>query len=100
MAILEDEQRTLVIGMVAGVAAAGLTKFLVPAFSDVGRPVLKAMIKTGLIAYERGREALAHAGETFEDLLAESRAEIERELTPPRPAQATPATSKETNGGR
>jgi hypothetical protein len=80
MAILEDEQRTLVIGVVAGLAAAGLVKYLAPAFSGVGRPLLKGLIKQGLTTYESGREAFAQAAEVVEDLFAEARAELQTEL--------------------
>ena len=79
MALLEDEQRTLIIGLVAGVAATGLVKYLVPAFSGVGRPLIKGLIKTGLITLESGREKLAQASEVIEDLFAEVRAELEAE---------------------
>jgi hypothetical protein len=79
VALLEDEQRTLVIGMVAGLVAAGLVKYVVPAFSGVGRPLLKGLIKTGLVTFETGREKVAQASEVIEDLFAEVRAELEAE---------------------
>jgi hypothetical protein len=79
MALLEDEQRTLIIGLVAGVAAAGLVKTIAPAFSGVGRPLIKGLIKTGLTTFESGREKLAQASEVIEDLFAEVRAELEAE---------------------
>jgi hypothetical protein len=79
MALLEDEQRTLVIGMVAGLVAAGLMKYVAPAFSGVGRPLVKGLIKTGLVTFETGREKFAQASEVIEDLFAEVRAELEAE---------------------
>jgi hypothetical protein len=98
MALLEDEQRTLIIGMVAGLAAAGLLKYVAPAFSGAGRPLLKGLIKTGLTAFESGREKFAQANEVIEDLFAEVRAELDAESQaatgePPVPAPVRP------NGG-
>src|SRR5918999_936052 len=98
MAVLEDEQRTLIIGVVAGLAAAGLVKSLAPAFSGTGRPLLKGLIKAGLTTFETGREKFAEASEVIEDLLAEVRAEreIESMATASEPAAVTPVRP---NGG-
>ncbi len=98
MAILEDEQRTLVIGVVAGLAAAGVAKFVGPAFSGAGRPLLKALIKAGLMTYERGREGLAQAAEVVEDLFAEARSELDAEARQAIPPTVT-TTSPASNGG-
>ena len=38
--------------------------------------MLKSAIKTGILFAEVGREALAEAGETFEDIVAEVRSEL------------------------
>jgi hypothetical protein len=79
MAILEDDQRNIVIGVVAGVVAAGLAKYVTPAFNGVGRPLLKGIIKTGLSTYDAGRVKFAEASEVVEDLVAEARAELDAE---------------------
>ncbi|BBA35901.1 uncharacterized protein sS8_3969 [Methylocaldum marinum] len=53
-----------------GVVAAGVV--LAPAL----RPAARAAVKTGILLFEKGREWTAEAGETFEDLVAEVRAEL------------------------
>jgi hypothetical protein len=97
MAILEDEQRTLIIGVVSGIVAAGVVKYFAPAFSGTGRPLLKGLIKTGLITYEVGREKLAQASEVIEDMLAEARAELDAESKVT--ASGPYARGSRTNGG-
>jgi hypothetical protein len=98
MALIEDEQRTLIIGVVAGIAATGLVKYLAPAFSGTGRPLLKGLIKTGLTTFETSREKFAQASEVIEDLVAEARAELDAEArtaSSDRPLETPPRT----NGG-
>ncbi|MGZ8216918.1 DUF5132 domain-containing protein [Methylomagnum sp.] len=58
------------IGIGVGVAAAGLVLF--PAL----RPAARAAIKSGILLAEKGREWMAVAGEEFDDLVAEVRAEL------------------------
>lgn len=79
MALLEDDQKTVLIGIGIGLAAAGLLKSLTPAFHGMGRPLAKATIKSSLSLLEKGREKAAELGEAFEDLVAEARAELEAE---------------------
>jgi hypothetical protein len=98
MAILEGEQRTLIIGVVSGIAAAGVMRYLGPAFSDTGRPLLKGLIKAGLMTYEIGREKLAQAGEVVEDLFAEARAELDADSRGSASNGPHTAASR-TNGG-
>jgi len=69
--IQNDIARGVAIGV--GVAAAGA--FLLPAV----RPVAKAMLKTGVLCFEKGREMVAEAGEAFEDIVAEVKAELASE---------------------
>jgi hypothetical protein len=40
------------------------------------RPLAKAAIRGGLMAYERGKVLVAEAQEDFDDLVAEAKAEI------------------------
>jgi hypothetical protein len=98
MALIEDEQRTLIIGVVAGIAAAGLVKYLGPAFSGTGRPLLKGLIKTGLTTFETGRETFAQASEVIEDLFVEARAELDAEAKAATGDQPL-ATVPRPNGG-
>ena len=63
-----DLGKGLAIG--PGIGAVGLV--LVPAL----RPVAKAALKSGILLVEKGRELVAEAGETLEDVVAEVRAEL------------------------
>jgi hypothetical protein len=79
MAILEDEQRNILVGIAVGLGVAALIKEVAPAFKGAGRPLAKAAIKSGIIALDKSREAAAHVRETYEDLVAEVRSEMEEE---------------------
>jgi hypothetical protein len=63
-----DIAKGVAIGL--GVVAAGV--LLAPAL----KPVTRAAIKSGILLFEKGREWMAEAGESFEDLVAEVRAEL------------------------
>jgi hypothetical protein len=69
----------LMTGLALSLAAALLGPVWRPAVSRWGRPVAKAAIKQGLVAYEIGRERLAEFGETVEDMLAEAQVELATE---------------------
>jgi Protein of unknown function (DUF5132) len=62
-------------GAAIGLGVATAAAFLLPAV----RPVARAMLKTGILCFERGRELVAEAGETFEDLVAEMKADMAAE---------------------
>lgn len=95
MRFFENGNRKVLMGVVLGVAAAGLVRSVRPAFHGLGRPLAKATIKSGIVLYERGRETLAQAGEVFEDLVAEARAEMEGEA----PAAMQAGSGGVGNGG-
>jgi hypothetical protein len=65
--------------LAVGIGASILAPIVIPAVAVVVRPLAKAMIKTGIVVYERGRETVAEVGEVIEDLVAEARAEWEQE---------------------
>lgn len=69
----------IVTGLAVGVGAAVLAPVVVPAVARIGKPVAKMVIKTGILAYERGRETLAELGEAAEDMVAEAKAELVQE---------------------
>ncbi len=77
----------LATGVVVGIGLVALAPVLAPALSGSAQPLLKSLVKTGLLALEKGREALAEAGEALEDLVAEAAAELAEE------------ESARTNGG-
>jgi hypothetical protein len=63
-----DLTKGVAVGL--GVVAAGF--LLAPAF----KPVARAAVKSGILLFEKGREWMAEAEESFEDLVAEVRAEL------------------------
>lgn len=62
-----------------GLAAAFLLPFFKPVLDEGARPLLKALLKQSMRAWERVRGAVGIAAETLEDLLAEIRAELDAE---------------------
>jgi hypothetical protein len=53
-----------------------VVSFILPAVSGLVKPVLKGILKAGMLSYQRGREAFAEAKEGLEDLAAETREEL------------------------
>ena len=68
-------------GIAIGLGAALLAPVVLPALAGLAKPLTRAAIKAGIIAYEKGREAAAEFGEVMEDLVAEARAELEQHHT-------------------
>lgn len=67
-----DSSRGVAIG--AGAVLIGLAA--IPALIMAGRPIARVAIKSGILALERGREAMAIASESLDDLVAEVRSEL------------------------
>ncbi len=67
------------IGMAAAIGAAILAPIVIPVLTQVGKPLTKAAIKQGILAYEKGKEFFAETTEVFEDLVAEAKAELATE---------------------
>ncbi|BAU65907.1 MAG: hypothetical protein Kow0049_05600 [Stanieria sp.] len=61
---------------VPGIAAIVLAPLLIPAVAKAGKPLAKAVIKGGIVAYEKSRGVIAETGEALEDLVAEVKAEL------------------------
>jgi hypothetical protein len=68
----------IAIGVGATVLAAAVIPVL-PVLAKAARPSARAALKTGILLAERGREIMAEASEEFEDILAEARADLQRE---------------------
>ncbi len=86
--------------MMFGVALGGLAVVVAPfvarATAPAVRPLLKALLTQVMMAAELGAETFSRLGEGLEDLLAEARADVERELgargaAPRRAAREEPA---------
>jgi Protein of unknown function (DUF5132) len=71
MALLEDAFKGggMMMVIAAGVGAAVVVM-------PVLRPIVKSVLKAGLMAYDQGRGALAQLNEQMGDILAEARAEL------------------------
>lgn len=75
MPIFEDG---LKIGtpILIGIGALLLAPVVLPAAGSVVRPLIKATVKSGLLAAQKGRELLSEAMESLEDITAEVKAEL------------------------
>lgn len=62
--------------MAIGAGVVLLAPIIIPVVVSVLKPVAKAVIKGGMLAYENARIAVAETKETFEDIAAEARSEI------------------------
>lgn len=66
---------------IPGVTAIILLPVLIPVAGKAVKPIAKATIKGGVVLYEKGKGVIANVGETFEDIVAESLAELAEEKT-------------------
>ena len=65
----------IITAVVIGVGAI----LLAPVAARAAKPLAKAALKGGLIAFEKGKEAFHEVSEVVEDLVAEVKAEMEKE---------------------
>lgn len=85
-------------GLIAGIGAVILAPVLLPVVAGVGKPLVKSVIKGGIAAYEKTRGALAEVGETWEDMIAEARAELAEDKQKPAFEAATNEEMLPKNG--
>jgi len=90
--IVEGFGSSWVPTVLVGVGVALVAPAVVPALAAGIRPLAKAVLKGGIMVYDKGAEVLAEAGEQLSDLMAEVRSEIEAT------AAADAAASAATNG--
>ncbi len=76
---------------IPGITAIVLLPVLIPVAGKAAKPIAKATIKGGVVLYEKGKGVIANVGETFEDIVAESLAELAEERT------ETPAIAEANN---
>ena len=79
MAVQDIFKNNIVAVLGIGIVAAVLIPIALPVVARAAKPFAKAMIKSGIIVFEKGREAVAELGEVMEDVVAEAKAEIEQE---------------------
>jgi len=63
-------------GIIAGIGAVLLAPIVIPVVAGIGKPITKSLIKGGLALYEKSKGAAAELGESWEDIVAEARAEL------------------------
>lgn len=63
-------------GIALGIGAVVLAPVVIPSVAKASKPLAKAMIKGGILAYQKSRTLMAETGEIIEDLVAEVQAEI------------------------
>ncbi len=63
-------------GVIAGLGAVIVAPVVLLVVTGIGKPIAKSVIKAGIIAYEKSRGTLAEVGESWEDLVAEAKAEL------------------------
>ena len=66
-------------GAALGIGAALVAVAAIPAIMVATRPLARVALKSSLLLLEKGREAVAEAGENLEDLVAEVKAELAAE---------------------
>src|SRR5262249_29011827 len=90
--IVEGFGSSWVPTVLVGVGVALVAPVVVPALAAGMRPLAKAVIKGGVMVYDKGAEVLAEAGEQLSDLVAEVRSEIDATATAAADAAAAAAT--------
>ena len=80
MSLFNNGPTKIAFGFGLGIMAAELVKELRPAFRGLGRPLLKAAVKSGVILAGDGREKFARFRETLADVTAEVQAEMKAEM--------------------
>jgi len=68
-----------VSSLAVGAGVVLLAPVVIPVVGAVLKPVAKAVIKGGLLAYEGAKVSIAETKETIEDLAAEAKSEIAQE---------------------
>ena len=92
--IIEGFGSSWVPTLLVGVGVALVAPAVIPALAIGMRPLAKAVIKGGMMVYDKGAEVFAEAGEQLSDLVAEVRSELDATAT----AAADAAASAATNG--
>jgi Protein of unknown function (DUF5132) len=85
-------------GIIAGIGAVILAPVLIPVVAGVGKPLAKSLIKGGLVLFEKSKGAFAELGETWEDMVAEARAEMADEKQLPAVDTTAIAANVSDNG--
>ncbi|MEW6519783.1 MAG: DUF5132 domain-containing protein [Desulfurivibrio sp.] len=80
MGLLEDVTKSKVLtGIALGIGASILLPKILPTLRETAKPLAKGLMKSGILAFEKGKEVVAEISETTEDLWAEVKTELEAE---------------------
>jgi hypothetical protein len=79
VALLDDKERMLLLGIAVGGAAVIIGREFLAPLRRVGRPLAKAAVLAGMTAFEAGQESAARLTEHVADLVAE--VAVERQQT-------------------
>lgn len=78
MGLLEEAaKRNIATGLIVGLGAYFILPRLFPGLSDTAKPLVKGMMKSGILCFEKGKEVFEEIRENTEDLWAEVKAEME-----------------------
>jgi Protein of unknown function (DUF5132) len=90
----------IAFGFGLGILAADVMKEILPAFHGLGRPLLKAAVKSGLILGQRGRVRLEQFRETLADVRAEVQVEMEMEQAETHSDRSADPAARPAQAGR
>ena len=80
MGLLENiTKNKIVSGLAIGIGVSIILPKLLPVLAESSKPLLKTVIKGGLLCFEKGKEIVAELSETTEDLWEEVKMEMEAE---------------------
>ncbi|WHZ27642.1 MAG: hypothetical protein OJF51_002439 [Nitrospira sp.] len=79
MSLLEDITKGPASTVLVGLGIAMVAPTVIPAVASGLRPLAKALVRGGLVLYDAAKEGVAEAGEQFNDLVEETRAEMNQE---------------------
>ena len=66
----------MIKGVAIGLGVVIVSPVVIAALAPVVKPIARSALKAGVMAYEKGREAMEEIGETVDDVVAE----VEEEL--------------------
>lgn len=89
--------KSFFLGAAVAVGAVMLVPGVAVALGRAGRPLVRAGMRTGAVAYDEFRKAGAEAYEHMEDIIAEVREEMEAERET---AEAEDAATRKTEHGK
>jgi hypothetical protein len=78
-------------GLAVGVGVALVGPVLTPLVGGVVRPVAKAALKAGMLAYDAGRQGFGRLNEMSGDIMAEARSELSQTKEEPARARSGPS---------